>query len=36
MIAEELEEELPEIERILAAQKKVQSYDVERICAELF
>lgn len=36
VIAEELEEELPEIERILAAQKKVQSYDVERICAELF
>lgn len=35
VIAEELEEELPEIEKILMAQQKVQSYDVERICAEL-
>ena len=33
--AEELEEELQEIEKILAAQQKVQNYDVEQICAEL-
>ena len=32
IIAEELEEELSEIERVIAAQKKVGSYDVEQIC----
>ena len=31
-IADELEEELSEIERIIHAQKQVGSYDVERIC----
>ena len=32
IIAEELEEELSEIEKVIAAQKKVGSYDVEQIC----
>ena len=32
MIADELEEELSEIEQVIAAQKKVGSYDVEQIC----
>lgn len=35
IIAEELEEELSEIERIIEAQQKVQNYDVEQICAVL-
>lgn len=35
VIAEELEEELPEIERIIEAQQKVNSYDVKQICAAL-
>lgn len=32
IIAEELEEELSEIEKVLEAQKKVGSYDVAQIC----
>ena len=32
IIAEELEEELSEIEKVIAAQKKVGSYDVKQIC----
>ena len=32
IIADELEEELSEIEKIIAAQKQVGSYDVEQIC----
>lgn len=32
VIADELEEELAEVERIIEAQKQVGSYDVERIC----
>ena len=32
IMAEELEEELSEIEKVIAAQKKVGSYDVEQIC----
>lgn len=32
VIAEELEEELSEIEKVIAAQKRVGSYDVEQIC----
>ena len=32
VMAEELEEELSEIEKVIAAQKKVGSYDVEQIC----
>lgn len=35
MIAEELEQDLPEIERIIAAQKKVGSHDAGRICEVL-
>lgn len=35
IIAEELEEEIQEIEKIIAAQQKVGSYDVEQICVEL-
>jgi len=31
-IAEELEEELPEIERVIEAQRKVGNYDVGQIC----
>ena len=34
-IADELEEELPEIEKIIAAQKNVGNYDVEAICKAL-
>lgn len=32
VIADELEEELAEVERIIEVQKRVGSYDVERIC----
>lgn len=32
VIADELEEELSEIERVIAAQQKVGSYDVGQIC----
>lgn len=32
VIAEELEEDLAEIERVIAVQKKVGNYDVEQIC----
>lgn len=35
VIADELEEELPEIERIIAAQQRIGSYDVEQICRVL-
>lgn len=35
MIADELEEELSEVERVIAAQKEVDSYDVEQICKVL-
>lgn len=35
MIAEELEEELEEVEKIVAAQQKVGSYNVEEICEAL-
>ena len=35
IIAEEVEEELPEVERIIAAQKKAGSYDVGEICKVL-
>ncbi len=31
-IAEELEEELPEIEKVIEAQRKVGNYDVGQIC----
>lgn len=34
-IADELEQELPVIERVIAAQKKVGSYDVGQICEVL-
>lgn len=34
-IAEELEEELSEIEKVIAAQKKVGNYDVEQICTAM-
>ena len=34
-IADELEQDLAEIERVIAAQKKVGSYDVEKICKAL-
>lgn len=39
VIADELEQELPEIEKVIEAQKKVGNYDVGQICealAELF
>ena len=35
VIADELEEELPEIERIIEAQRHVGDYDVQQICAQL-
>ena len=35
IIAEEVEEELSDVERIIAAQKQVGSYDVEEICKAL-
>ena len=35
IIAEEVEEELPEVERIIEAQKKAGSYDVGEICKVL-
>lgn len=35
VIADELEEELSEVERVIAAQKEVGSYDVEQICKVL-
>ena len=35
IIAEEVEEELSDVERIIAAQKQVGSYDVEEICKVL-
>lgn len=34
-IADELEEELPEIERIIEVQRRVGDYDVQHICAQL-
>lgn len=35
VIADELEEELAEIEKVIEVQKKIGSYDVGRICEEL-
>lgn len=35
VIADELEEELPVIERVIEAQKRVGNYDVELICKAL-
>lgn len=35
VIADELEEEISEIEKVIAAQKRVGSYDVEQICKVL-
>lgn len=35
MIADELEEVLSEVEKVIAAQKQVGSYDVEQICKVL-
>ncbi len=35
VIADELEEELTEIERIIEAQRRVGDYDVQQICAQL-
>ena len=35
IIADELEEELSEIKKVIEAQRQVGSYDVKRICAVL-
>ena len=35
VIADELEEVLSEVEKVIAAQKQVGSYDVEQICKVL-
>ena len=35
VIADELEDELAEIERVIEAQKQVSKYDVGRICEVL-
>ena len=35
VIADELEEELSAVERVIEAQRKAGCYDVERICAVL-